>query len=136
MCRAGQRQEELISRFRLLPPQGGSHFSPASYQRFPFRHIGCNHLAEPLKVVARDPCIHVVFCMIVHTPIEKFEEGIETDGAGTKPEIRYVVLKTPMLGNTNKVFQPISDEIEAAYHDGQPPYLKDKGHQDNEAMKA
>jgi len=77
-----------------------------------------------------------VFCMIVHTPIEEFEEGIEMDGAGTKSEIRDVVLESPVLGNQGKITQPSPNEIEAAYHDGQPPYLKDKGHQDNAAMKA
>jgi len=33
--------------------------------------------------------------MIVHTPIEEFEEGIEADGAGTKLEIRGVVPEPP-----------------------------------------
>jgi hypothetical protein len=41
-----------------------------------------------------------------------------------------------VLDNQSKITQPISDEIETADHDGQPPYLKDKGHQDNAAMKA
>ena len=74
--------------------------------------------------------------MIVHTPIEEFEEGIETDGAGTKPEIRDVVLKAPVLGHNNQVTQPIPYEMGATDHDGQPPYLEDKGQQDNAAMKA
>ena len=101
-----------------------------------FRHILCNHLAEPLQVVAGDSGIHVVFSMIVHVPVKEFEEGIETDRAGTKSEIRDVVLEPPVLGNQGKITQPISDEIEAADHDGQPPCLKDKRHQDNAAMKA
>ena len=75
--------------------------------------------------------------MIVHTPIEEFEEGIEADGAGTKLEIRGVVPEPPpLLGNQVKISQPIPDEIEAADHYGKPPCLEDKGQQDNNAMKA
>ena len=74
--------------------------------------------------------------MIVHTPIEEFEEGIHTDGAGTKPEIRDVVPEAPVLCHINKVTQPIPDGTEAADHDGKPPCLEDKGQQDNAAMKA
>ena len=102
MCCAGQRHGKLIVRFCLLPLHGLPRFSPGADQGLLFRHIVCNHLAEPLQVVARDSCIHVVFCMIVHTPIEEFEEGIETDGSGTKPEIQDVVPEPPCWAKLTK----------------------------------
>ena len=60
------------------------------------------------QVVTGYRCIHVVFDVVVHVPIEELEEWIEQDGPAADSKIGHVILQPDMLGGVAGNHQPFA----------------------------
>ena len=92
-------------RFQVL-----AHFSPRADQRAGFRHVMGDRSAQLLEVKAGHRCIHMMFEMPVHVPVQELRHGIERDGTDALPEVGDVASQAAMHGHADEVPQPVGKE--------------------------
>ena len=88
----------LMSGIVFLHLLNGCDFSPRFEQSMrAFGQVRFYHLMKSAQSVTGNRCIHVMFDVEVHVPVEKLDNGVEIDGSATKAKVGHFILKADVL---------------------------------------
>lgn len=96
-----------------------THLAPCAYESARLRHVVSDLIVQLFQVITGHTGEHMVFNVPVHAPIEELRQGSESHRADTLAEIWYILLQTAVLGEADKVGQPIRDERENGQNEWQ-----------------
>ena len=118
----------------MLPQNCGDLFPSGVEAMWRGRQILANQRMQLRQPIAGNGSIHVMFCVVMHVPVEKAEQRIQGDGATAEAKVRHIILQAGMLTVIAEVVQPSSIEGREGRDDRQHPPMHCDRHQNDGRM--